>query len=358
MLKKALTTIILFQILTIIALGVLLYYLYKVRVKEQVNYTDVRVEVNDNTIDKVKAEGLTLDSIVRPQENPDFQESFFVTASTNNSGVSIQPVYKIKDGSVTKATNVSVAAIPMFYTDLNSPNLTDDQIIELITLAVKQDNLQEIDIDVSIVNKVTNIESVVRSILSNLNPSNLNINIGIPLKWSDNMDYSYLDSVSRFYKSTASIEILNNLCNKIRLHGYGYTSINSASAGPITMSELTEDSIKYYIAKGISRSKIDLVINSSAYMWANRSFTDNYLRNYVLDTQQVIILSEQQTNEYTSSTSFTSIRSLGNGENLGLYTNNGNINYLVYPTLTQISAMQELARSYGLNGFILHSKPF
>jgi len=235
MFKKALTTIILFQLLTIIALGVLLYYLYNIRIREEVKYTDVKVEVTDNSITKIEAESLTLDSVIKPQDNPNFKESFFVATQNLPEQNQIQPIYNIQNDSVVKNSNQLQNVIPMFYTDINSPSIEDSTIINLITLAVEQDNLTEIDIDISIVNKVENIENVVRSILSNLNPTGLKINIGIPLKWSDNMDYSYLDSVSRFYKSSASIEILNNLCNKFRLYGFSYTSVNSSGAGPITL---------------------------------------------------------------------------------------------------------------------------
>ncbi len=360
MLKKALTTIILFQLLTITALGVLIYYLYNLRFKEEINYVDVRVDVNDNSISKIQAESLTLDSLIKPQDNPNFSESTFNSNSDTQSQVIIQPAYKITDNTILEnyTQDAKPVIVPMFYTDINSADLEDSAIISLITSKVKQENLTEIDIDVSIVNKVKNIEDVVKTILSNLNPTNLRINIGLPLKWSDNMDYTYLDSVSRFYKSSASIEILNNLCNKVRISAYGYTSVNSSSAGPITIPELTRDSIKYYISKGLSRLKIDLVINNRAYMWANRSFASQYLYNYVLDSQQVIIIGENELNQYLSSTDFKLVRNLDNGENLGQLLLNGNINYLVYPSLTQISSLKDLAKSYGLNGFILYSEPF
>ena len=74
MLKKALTKIVIFQILTLIALSVLLYYLYKVRVVENIKYTDVRTDITDNTISKIQAESQTYDSLIQKKENPNFNE--------------------------------------------------------------------------------------------------------------------------------------------------------------------------------------------------------------------------------------------------------------------------------------------
>lgn len=354
MVKRALTLIIIFQILSLSALGVLLYYLYKVRTVEKIITTDVQTNITDNSITKVKAESLTLDSLIQKKENPNFKESFLISTDekAQTDSTNIQPIYKINSDGVVKSTNYDEKAIPMFFTDLNSTNFGNDNIVKLITTAIKQDSLNEIDIDVSIVNKVENIETVVKNIISTLSPNEIKINLWLPSKWSDNIDYSYLNSVSRFYNSNASISVLNNLCNKIRIAAYGYTTINSASAGPITKPEIATDTIKYYIYKGISSTKIDLVINKTAYMWANRSYTDNYLYNYILDQQQVIIVNANDLNNYISQSNFKIIKNFDNGENLGVLENNGNINYFVYPTLTQLSNLVDTAKSYGLNGFI------
>lgn len=354
MLKKALNLIIILQILILLALSGLLYYLYKVRVVEQVNYKDVRIDITDNTITKSQAESITLDSLIQKRENPSFKEHYLINSSTDTveDGTITQPVYKIKEESVIKSTDINPQAIPSFYVEKNSPDLDDSIIIKLITTAIKQDNLSQVDIDVSITNKVENIESIVKDIIYNLNPSDLKITLGLPLKWSDNIDYSYLDSVSRFYKSSASIEVLNNLCNNFRIDSYGYTTINSANAGPITQPQIAIETIKYYIYKGLNSNKIDLMINNTGYLWNNRSFTDNYLYNYVLDSQQVVIINNSELNNYLSQSNFSNVESFENGENLGVIENNGNIKYLVYPRLTQSSALIEVAKEYGLNGFI------
>lgn len=354
MLKKALNIVIILQFVVILALGCLVYYLYNVRVIENVNYTDVITDITDNTITKSQAESFTFDSLIQKKENPNFKESFLIdpTSEFTGDGLVTQHVYKIDVDSIIKSIDENLTAIPSFYAPLNSPVLEDDIVINLITTAVKQDNLSKIDIDVSITNKVENIESVIREIISNLNPTDLEITLGLPLKWSDNIDYSYMDSISRFYQSTASIEVLNNLCSSFRIDSFGYTTINSVNAGPITKLDTAQDTIKYYIYKGISSNKINLMVNSTGYLWSNRNYSENYLYNYVLSNQQVTVVNNSEINNYLSDSKFSNLSNLDNGENLGVIEKDGNIKYLVYPRLTQSSTLIELAKSYGLNGYI------
>lgn len=353
--RKFLNIFILLQLLTLIALGALTYYLYKVRVVEHIKYENKRVDIVDNTLTKVQAESKSLESLVIKNTNTDFKELQIGNTKSDNL---IQPTYKLTNESVVETTNKVAGAIPMFYTDRNSDFLNDQEVINSITEIIKINSLNEIDIDVSITNKVENIETVVKDIIYNLNPSDIKINVGLPLKWSDNMDYSYLDFVSNFYKSNASLEVLNNLCNKLRIHAYELTNINSANAGPISNIDTVKNSLNYYSYKGIALNKVSLVINNRGYMWSNRTFTDNQLYNYTLLDQQVKIIDVTSLNEYLSSSNFKIINNLPNGENIAELKEIDGIKYIIYPNLSQITTLIESAKNAGLDGYIILSESY
>lgn len=350
MFNRLLSFIIFFLIITISGLLALNYYLYKVRVVENTTYKDVRKDLIDNSISQIDAEQKNLDSLVKKKENINIKETTIANFSSNESGIKM--VYKLTENSYEKIDDFTLSQIPIFFVEENVNELNDLTVASMIVEVIKKESLQEIDIDVSIVNKVLNIESLVKDIIQLLNPISIKINIGLPPKWSDYQDYEYLKSVSRFYSSNADLKIINNLTHKIRIHGYGYTTINSSKAGPISPSEWVENIIQYYIFKGIEPAKVDLVINNTGYKWSNRPITNNYIFNYVLSTKQVEVIPSSDLNNLLAGNNLKNLSEFRFEDNVVELNDNGNINIIVYPKLSLQSKIKEVVKSYGLNGFI------
>lgn len=350
MVKKSLNIIIIFQLLALISLGVLTYYLYKIRVVENITYKDIRKDVTDTSISNIEAEKRNLLTLVKRNENPNLEQIELLDLSSTLPG--IKPVYKINLNTIEKVAELESNQIPLFFTDINSENLDDLSVLNMLLETIRNEKLTEIDIDVTITNKINNIETLVKDLIYNLTPTNIKVNVGLPAKWSDIQDYEHLATVSRFYTSNISIEVINNLTNRIRLHAYGFTSINSSKAGPISPSNWVENTIAYYLYKGISPSKLDLVINNNGYKWPNRGFTDNYIHNFVVSTQQAQIVTNSDLNQLIATSSFRNLPEFNIEENVAIIESNDNINYIIYPKLSLISSLKDLARIYGLNGFI------
>lgn len=350
MVKKSLNIIIIFLLLALISLGVLTYYLYKIRIVENITYKDIRKDVTDTSISNIEAEKRNLLTLVKKNENPDLEQIELLDLTSNTPG--IKPAYKINLNTIEKVAEVENNQVPLFFTDNNSEYLDDLSVLNMLLETIKRDNLAEIDIDVTITNKVNNIEALIKDLIYNLTPTNIKINLGLPAKWSDIQDYEHLATVSRFYSSNVSVEVINNLTNKIRLHAYGFTSINSSKAGPISPSQWVENTIAYYLYKGISPSKLDLVINNNGYKWANRGFTDNYIHNFVVSTQQAQIVTNRDLNQLISTSNLRNLPEFNIEENVAIIETNHNINYIVYPKLSLISSLKDLVKTYGLNGFI------
>lgn len=363
MFKKILSILIFLQILIIAALGTLNYYLYTSYKAENVTYIDQRIDITDNTISNVQAEELSLDSLVKKNSKPrNINQAHFINSDQSDINPVVENIqYTFKLTKSEDSLQVEVVSdlkediIPLFFTDLNSGTLPDQQVINVIYDAIIDNELKEIDIDVSITNKVNNIEDVLRELAKLTVDKNIKINVGLPPKWSDVMDYDYLAPVSNFYKSAASISVINNLSNKVRIHAYGYTTINSNSVGPITKNDWAENIIQYYIYKGINPSKTTLVINNITYKWPNREITDNYVDNYVLSTQQVEVLNASQLEAILSSTNITVLNNYQLDDNIAQIGTGIETNYIVYPKHLSQNYLIELAKSYNLNSYILKS---
>ena len=353
MLKKTFNILIILQILALISLAGIIYFLYKVRVVEHINYSNEREDITDNTISNVKAEELSIDSLIKQTNASNINQEYFIQdKNSDNANQPVEFVYKINNDQI-ETGSILPNTIPAFYTSIDSQTLDDTTVSNIITQTIKQNNLTEIEIDVSITNKVNNIESIVRNILNNTSPNPIKINLGLPAKWSDIYNYTYLVPVSNFYNSTASIETLANLCNKIRINAYGYTTLYSSKAGPIVKLSWVENVIQYYIYKGLKPSQTSLIINNTAYEWANRDITDNYIQNYVMDAPQVNVLKIDDLTTIMSNSGFSISNNYNFDDNIAQLNNNGAINFIVYPKDSTTQALKDLAQSYSLSSYIL-----
>lgn len=349
MIKLRFWFIVLFLVVIVISLVLSYFYIKENRVFVQVNESVNIKEIEDNTISKVEAEIRNLNATVLKSDNPSFKKY------NDQESLDFKKTFKITHDSVLKISEVSNGVIPTFFLDENLSSIENQILIDRINATIYEYNLEELDIDVSIINISEDINKLVDSILGLQASRNFKLHTTLPIKWSNNFDYTYLSAYSRFYNQDIDLNIFSTKLTTVKVELFGYTTLNSSSPGPITELRLAEASLQYYIKEGIPRDKLISVINTLGYKWGNRSYANTFYKNFVLPTKQVELIGSEQLNSLISLPTSSITQNFENLESLLKTEDINGVNFIVYPQIGQIEKLIEISKSYGINGYILNN---
>lgn len=186
-----------------------------------------------------------------------------------------------------------------------------------------------------------------------LSQNNKNLYVSIAPKWGESPDYNRFINVYKPEFFDIDYVSISNIADQIRVNAFYYTTENSTLAGPISPKLWVEQIIRFMISKNVPREKIILGINTNAYEWTTRDYTDDYYKNYIWTEKEISnVYSSQETKLLLDTISeISDLESIN--ERVIEYKKDGIGYILVIPQDEYINSLKQLSIDYGLGGFFL-----
>lgn len=291
-----------------------------------------------NQISKNKVEISKLTVLANDSDTQDLAKKLNISSELKPT----QQIVVTETGSFTIPDSVLKNISLVYAPATTNTSLDLEKFITSVSTLISKNSLDSVQLSASFI-PVTNYNEIISQINELTKPKEIKLLVELPPKWGDFVDYTDYIIFDPSYDIDIPLNTISIYADIIVIKGFGYTTSNSILPGPISPNEWLEKVIQYHISKGIERSKIQIEINTKAYVWEDREVSLTNTENYILATKQTTDLKVKT--EFDKITPFETF----DGEN---FVNKDKF-VIVLPTDQKILDQIELVADYGLSGIIL-----
>lgn len=374
--------IIVLELVVIAVLSFLLFYLFEIRKNVTVEYKDEFMLIEDNSISKIEAEIKNLEMVNKqPKSLNDLDLSSYYSngyfnyysfplidnAISNNvvkehPKVSLNTLEIQKDGILKEVnielknnlTNQGAEVIDRIYI---TKDVREDVLFQNNTLVnniknyIEQKNLEVVELDISMT-YYSNYLELLQNLNSDLVEDTVEVEIITYLypKWGNEINYINFQTISNQFHRNMNLSELNSVVDKVKVLAFDYTGPLDILPGPITPKDWFERIIQYYIHEGIERDKLEVGINTNAYIWPEREIAIDTKDNYSVLELEADAMTFNNFQNFIAQNGIAPETVEGMNEKIYRYIFENERKIAVFPSTEYIESLVQLTAEYGISG--------
>ncbi len=325
-------------ILISIVVSIYLFFYRKVAVTKDYQ-TFERILLED--VSDVQAEKMNYDKVETfdSKYSLDQLNYFEYSKPSKNSG-SIAKLINLKDKSLNFDKDQIANSIPIVYSEFFETFNAKD-VFESLESIILNYNLNYLILDSSLQSNLEDYYNLIERLNS---IQGLNLSVLLLPRTAELENYSVYKEFNKNYTKIVDINRIVQYVDFYFIETYDYTPQKAALPGPNTKLSELEDSIQYYIYKGIPREKVYVGINKVSLSWSDRYYEQDISKNILVETSQAKVFTLDLT-ELTSRT--TNV----DGEQIGYYIDDSTNKFVVISTTDKlVDNIKNIALKYSVKG--------
>jgi len=338
---KVIQILVVLLIIASIVISLYLFFYRKVGItKDYVSFERLLLE----DVSNVQAEKMNYDKVESKYADYTLSElSYFKYSQTTAASNIFTKLINWKDSKLVYDSALLENNIPVVYSEAFETFNVDSFYNELSEI-ISANNLKFIILDSSLQSNLEDYYNLVTK-LSEL--QDLNLSLLLLPRTAELENYSNYKELNKNITKIVDINRIAAHADYFFIETYDYTPDKAALPGPNTDLSEVEDSVQYYIYKGLPREKIFIGVNQVNFMWEDRYFESDMKNNMLVTATQATVFEGDKSK-------ITDVILLESGESYGFFqdlVSEKTKNYLVVlATDTLTLNIKYIASKYNLQG--------